>query len=108
MLRESKAFVDSIWWKIWKNSQYQMEEVMNQIAYLKYLQAVFKESDLVITSKKDVLIQYFQNSFHLSIKAQLDGYVKDLDKQDEAIEKAINVETKASQQPSSSTREIDA
>ena len=40
-LGDSRAFVDSYWAKIKRNSQYQQEDVLDWAAHLKHLQAIF-------------------------------------------------------------------
>lgn len=46
-LGDSRAFVDSFWQKIKRDSQYQQEDVQDWAAHLEYLQAVLKEFDPV-------------------------------------------------------------
>lgn len=48
--------MDSIWRKIWKDTKYQFEEVMDRATYLEHLQVVLKKLDLVTTSNENVLI----------------------------------------------------
>ena len=77
-LAEFEAFVNVIWNIIWKNSQHQLEEVMDCIAHLRYLQIVFQEfnADTIISER--VLICLFRNGLRLFIrKAKQDGCQKD-------------------------------
>ncbi len=45
-LEDSRAFVDSYWTKIRRDSQYEHEEVLDWAIHLEHLQAVLKEFDL--------------------------------------------------------------
>ena len=78
-LGELRAFVDSIWRTIKRDSQYQLEEVMDWAAYLEHLQIVLKEFDPAAASTEEVLICYFCNSLRPSIQAQTDEQSRDLD-----------------------------
>ncbi len=71
-LGDSRAFVDSYWTKIRKDSQYQQEEVLNWAAHLEHLQAVLKEFDPSGAPNETTLIRYFREGFRPSIRAQLD------------------------------------
>ena len=44
-LGDSKAFVDSVWKKVKRDSQYQDESVQDWAAYLEYLQSILIEFD---------------------------------------------------------------
>ena len=44
-LRNSKAFIDSIWKKVKRNSQYQNKSVQDWANHLKYLQSILIEFD---------------------------------------------------------------
>ncbi len=71
-LGDSRAFVDSYWTKIRRDSQYQQKEVLDWAAYLEHLQAVLKEFDPSGAPNKTTLIRYFREGLRLSIRAQLD------------------------------------
>ncbi len=71
-LEDSRAFVDSYWSKIRRDSQYQQEEVQDWAAHLEHLQAILKEFDPIGASNKTTLICYFWKWLHPSIQAQLD------------------------------------
>ncbi len=58
-LEDSRAFVDSYWTKIRRDSQYQLEEVLDWVAHLEHLQAVFKEFDPTTAPNEESLIRYF-------------------------------------------------
>ncbi len=66
-LGNSRAFVDSYWTKIGRDSQYQQEEVLDWAAYLEHLQAVMKEFDPTGALNETTLIHYFKEGFRPSI-----------------------------------------
>ena len=59
-LGDSRAFVDSYWAKIKRDSQYQQEDVLDWAAHLEHLQAVLQEFDSVAAPNKDTMIRYFR------------------------------------------------
>ena len=106
-LGESRAFVDSIWRTIRRDSQYQQEEVMDWAAHLEHLQTVLREFDSAAAPNKEVLICYFCDGLRPSIQAQMDERGQDLDTWEEVIENAIDVGAKAACQPQLLMREMD-
>ena len=66
---KSKAFVDSIWSTIWKDSQYQLEEVLDSAAHLEHLKTVPKEFNPTSALKKADLIYHFCDGPKSSIQA---------------------------------------
>lgn len=64
--------------------------------------------DLVAAPNEDVLIRYLRDGLRLSIQVQFDERGWNLDTWDKAIENAIDAEAKASRQPLSGSREVDA
>ena len=56
-LGDSQAFVDTYWEKIKKESQHQLEEILDWAAHLEYLLAVFREFDLAATSNEEIMIR---------------------------------------------------
>ena len=55
-LGDSRAFVNSYWAEIKRDSQYQLEEVLDWAAHLEHLQAVLKEFDPIAAPNKETLI----------------------------------------------------
>ena len=100
--------MDIYWEKIKRNSQYQLEEVLNWAAHLKHLQAVLREFDPAATPNEEIMIRYFQEGLRPSVRAQLDARGRDLDSWEEAVEKAVNAEAKALLQSSSSICDMDS
>ena len=107
-LGDSQAFVDAQWEKIKRNSQYQLEEVLDWTAHLEHLQAVLKEFDPAAAPNEEIMIRCFREGLRPSIQAQLDARGRDLDSWEEAVEKAVNAEAKASLQSPASTRDMDS
>ena len=94
-LGESEAFVDTIWSTIRKDSQHQLQTVINWAAHLEYLQTVFWEFDANAVISEPVLIRLFRDGLRPSIRAQAKQEGRRKDIYDEAIKKAITVEAKA-------------
>ncbi len=78
-LGDSRAFVDSYWTKIRRDSQYQQEVVLDWAAHLEHLQAMLKKFDPIGAPNKTILICYFRERLRPSIRAQLDHREQDLD-----------------------------
>ena len=107
-LGESKAFVDTIWSTIRKDSQHQFEEVMDWAAHLEHLQTVLREFDADAVISEPVLIRLFRNGVRPSIRAQAKQKGCQKDTWDQAINQAIIVEAKAALNLPSWIREMDA
>ena len=91
-----------------RDSQYQLEEVLDWTAHLEHLQVVLREFDPATALNKEIMIRCFQERLRLSIQAQLDARSRDLDSWEEAVKKAVNAEAKALLQSSASTRDMDS
>ena len=59
-LGDSKAFVDGIWSKIKRNSQYQNKSVQDWGAHLKFLQSILTEFDANWAPAKGTMICIFR------------------------------------------------
>ena len=94
-LGESQVFMDTYWGKIKRDSQYQLEEILDWAAYLEHLQAGLREFDPAATPNKEIMNRYFRKDLKPSVQAQLDARGRDLDSWEEAVEKAVNTEAKA-------------
>ena len=106
-LAESRLFVDDIWSRFRRDSQYQLEETRNWASHLKHLQSILLEFDIDGAPKESDLIRFFQEGLKPSIKAQMEQKSWDLDAWEEMIEKAVECEAKAGLQPASYIREMD-
>lgn len=98
-LGDSRVFVDNIWSKVKRDSQYQQEEVQDWALHLEYLQSILLEFDADAASNESYLIRFFRDGLKPSIKVWMDQRGRELDSWDELVEKAIDVEAKASLQP---------
>ena len=107
-LDDSQAFVDAYWGKIKRDSQHQLEEVLNWAAHLEHLQAVLREFDPAATPNEETMIRYFREGLRPSVQAQLDTRGRNQDSWEEAVEKAINAQAKMLLQSSSSIRNMDS
>ena len=58
-LKDSRAFVNSIWKKVKCDSQYQDKSVQDCSAHLKYLQSILIKLDLECTLEEDIMIWSF-------------------------------------------------
>ena len=56
---ELTAFLNNIWSKIKRDTQYQQEEVQDWASYLKHFQSILVQFDTKCAPKKDVLCHYF-------------------------------------------------
>ena len=107
-LGKSEAFDDTIWSTIRKDSQHQLEEVIDWAAHLEHLQTVFQEFDADTVISEPVLIRLFRNGLRPSIHAQAKQEGCQKDTWDQVIKKAITAEVKTALNLPSWVREIDA
>ena len=94
-LGESKSFVDSIWKKFKRDSQYQ------------HLQSILMEFDPAAAPTESTMVRYFEEGLKPSIKAEMNQDATYLDDYEELVAKAIRAEAKAGLRPSSYVRETD-
>ena len=106
-LRESKSFVNSIWKKLKRDSQYQLEEVYDWASHLKHLQSILIKFDPLAVPTESTMVRYFEEGLKPSIKAEMDQDSSHLDDYEELVAKAVRAKTKAGLQPSSYVRETD-
>ena len=71
-LGEFKSFVDSIWKKLKRDYQYQLEEVYDWASHLEYLQSILIEFDPVAAPMESTMIRYFEEGLKPSIKVEMD------------------------------------
>ena len=106
-LGESKSFVDSIWRKLKRDSQYQLEEVYDWASHLEHLQSILMEFDPAAAPTESTMVRYFEEGLKPSIKAEIDQDATHLDDYEELVLKAVRAEAKAGLRPSSYVREAD-
>lgn len=68
-LRDSRAFVDSIWSKLKRDSKYQLKEVQDWVAHLEYLQSILLEFDNAGAPEEFYLIYFFREGLRPLIQA---------------------------------------
>ena len=104
---ESKSFINSIWRKLKKDSQYQLEEIYNLASHLEYLQSIWIEFDPVAAPTKTIMVSYFEESLKPSIKAEMNQNATHLDNYEELIGKVVRAEAKTGLRPSFHVRKTD-
>ena len=100
--------MDAYWGKIKRDSQHQLEEVLDWAAHLEHLQAVLREFDPTATPNRETIIRYFRKGLRPSVRAQLDTRGRNQDYWEEAVKKAVNAEAKALLQSFSSICDMDS
>ena len=106
-LGESKSFVDSIWKKLEKDFQYQLEEIYNWASHLEHLQFILMEFDPATAPTESTMVRYFEESLKPSIKAEMDQDATHLNDYEELVAKAIRAKAKDSLRLGSYIREAD-
>ena len=106
-LGESKSFVDSIWKKLKKDSQYQLEEVYDWASHLEHLQSILIEFGPVATPTESTMVRCFGGGLKPFIKAEMDWDNSHLDNYEDLVAKAVRAEAKAGLRPSSYIWETD-
>ena len=104
---ESKSFIDSIWKKLKRNSQYQLEEIYNWASHLEHLQSILIEFDSAATLTESTMVRNVEKGLKPFIKAEIDQDAPHLDNYKELIAKAVRVEAQTDLLPSSYMRETD-
>ena len=106
-LGESKSFIDSIWKKLKRDSQYQLDEIYDWAFYLEHLQTILIEFDPATIFIESTMVRYFEEDLKPFIKAEIDQDITHLDDYKELVGKAIRVEIKAGLRLSSYVQETD-
>ena len=71
-LGSSQAFINGIWSKFRRDSQYQFEKARDWASDLQYLQSILSEFDPIRTSNKLIMICYFREGLKPSIKVEIE------------------------------------
>ena len=90
----SQAFIDNIWSKFRKDSQYQLEETQDLVLHLQHLQSILAEFDTVRAPNESTMIRYFWKGLKLSIKVEIEQQNQALTSFEEMVQRAVNVEVK--------------
>ena len=102
-----KSFINNIWKKLKKDSQYQLEEVYDWVFQRKYLQSILIEFDPTAIPTKLIIVRYFEEGLKLSIKAKTDKNATHLDYYEKLVAKAVRAKAKSGQQPNSYLQKTD-
>ena len=100
-LGESKLFINSIWKKLKRDSQYQLKEVYNWDSHLQHFQSILMEFDLAAAPTGSTIARYFEEDLKPSIKAEMDQDATHLGNYKELVAKAMRAEAEAGLWPSS-------
>ena len=94
-LGSSQAFIDNIWSKFRRDSQYQLEEARDWASHFQHLQSILLEFDFIRTPDELTMICYFQEGLKPSIKVEMEQQDRESVNFEEMVQKAINVEARA-------------
>ena len=106
-LGDSRAFVDNLWSKFRRDSQYQSESVLDWASHLEHLQSILLEFDADGAPGEPTMIRYFREGLRPSIRVEMQQHGRELDSFEDTIEKAVDAEAKAALRPRSISRETD-
>ena len=106
-LRESKLFINRIWKKLKRDSQYQLEEVYNWASHLKHFHSILIEFDSITAPTKSTIVRYFEEGLKASIKIEIDQDTTYLNDYKELVAKVRKAKAKADLRPSSYMQETD-
>lgn len=79
-------------------SQDQLDDIMNQTTYLEYLYVILKAFNIKAAFIDELLICYFQYGLGLLIQSYFDENNKNINDQEEVIERSVDVKTKMAYQ----------
>ena len=71
-LRNSQAFINNIWSKFRRDSQYQLEEARDWASHLQHLQSILAEFDSIGAPDELTMICYFREGLKPSIKVEIE------------------------------------
>ena len=107
-LGSSQAFIDSIWSKFRRDSQYQLEEARDWASYLKHLKSILSEFDPIWTPNELTMICYFRKSLKPSIKVEMEQQDRESMEFKEMVQRTVNAEAKTGLRSSTIVRDSDA
>ena len=103
-----QAFIDSIWNKFRRDSQYQLKETRDYASYFQYLQLILVEFDTIGAPNELTMICYFQEGLKSSIKVKIEQQDRASTSFEEIVQKAVNTEAKARLRSSTMVWDSDA
>ena len=106
-LGSSQAFINSIWSKFRRDSQYQLEEARDLASHLQQLQSILSEFDPIRTPDELTLICYFREDLKPFIKVEMEQSDRESMNFKEIIQRAVNGEPKTNLRSSTMVRDSD-
>ena len=107
-LGNSQAFIDNIWSKFRRDSQYQLEETRDWASHFQHLQFILAEFDTVGAPNESTIICYFWEGLKPSIKVEMEQQDRASTSFKEMVQRAINEEAKADLRLSIMVRDTDS
>ena len=102
-----RAFVDSVWKKVKRYSQYQNKLVQHEAVHLEHLQCILIEFDSEWAQEEGIMIWYFWEGLRPSVRIKIDQRGRELDSFKELVKNIVDAETKAALRPHSYARKTD-
>ena len=106
-LGDSRAFINNLWSKLKRDSQYQSESVLDWASHLEHLQSILLEFDADGVPGEPTIIRYFREGLKPSIRAEMEQRGRELDSFEDTVQKAVDAEAKAALRPRSAACETD-
>ena len=103
-----QAFIDNIWNKFRRNSQYQLEEARDWALHLQHLQFILAELDTVGAFNESIIICYFWESLKPSIKFEIEQQDRASTSFKEMVQRAVNAKAKTGLRSSIMVRDADS
>ena len=107
-LGSSQAFIDSIWSKFRRDSQYQLEEARNWASHLQHLQSILSEFNPIRTPDELTMICYFREGLKPSIKVEMEQQDRESIDFKEMVQRVVNAKAKTGLRSSTIVWESDA
>ena len=107
-LGNSQAFINNIWSKFRRDSQYQLEEARDWASHLQHLQSILAEFDTVGAPDESTMIRYFREGLKPSIKVEIEQQDRASTSFEEMVQRAVNAEAKAGLRSSIMVRDADS
>lgn len=106
-LGNTRAFVNSVWRRLNRDSQYEKEEVMDWAFHLEYLQAILIDFDAKGAPKESGLILSFREGLKPSVKICIEDLGLGMDSWEKLVEMAQRAEAKQAFHTPSHLRAMD-
>ena len=106
-LGDNRTFANSICSKLKKNSQYQIESVLDWAAHLEYLQSILLKYNPVGAPTKPTMLRYFWEGLKPLVLVELEHQDLGLESFNQMIKKAVDAKAKSTLCSCSSTKKMD-